>query len=87
MNIGRHRRLGEVTTRDWERLAVRAGVESEWVMEKVEYLAANLPDALSDAVKSSAGTSDSELERRFVDRLPKFIDGLHLDQSGRYDRD
>ncbi len=74
MAVGGEKRFGRVRGAHWDRLARRAGVDTDWLRGRVRDLAAALPDALRDAIASIPSSRRSDLPDRYLDRLAAHLD-------------
>ena len=76
MAIGGERRFGRVTDSHWAKLAARAGIDPQRLVDRVHELARQIPDQLSDAAVTTPST-DREIGAHLLDRVV-----IHLKNAG-----
>lgn len=81
MAIGGERRFGHVGEPNWRKLAARARLEPDRVLDRIQDLAAKLPDALSTVINETSA-SDAHTPARYLDRLVEHLREAGL-QAGR----
>lgn len=80
MAVGGERRFGRVGEDNWTKLARRARLDPDRILNRVRSMATDLPDALS-AVIAETDTSDKETPARYLARLVGYLRNAGL-QAG-----
>ena len=88
MSIGGERAFGEVQGRHWDRFAARVGLPAEQIRTWVGQMSADLPDAVSDAIRLLDGEAPSSIEvGLLLSRVRRLADltraALQTEDTGR----
>jgi len=76
MKIGGEYRLHEIGLRDWQRLARELRVDSERIVERLQAMAARLPDCVRAVhARSVKDGLDKTIMNRLAERLVEWIEG------------
>lgn len=73
MAVGGEKQFGQVRDENWDRLARRARIDTDWLRSRVRRLAMDLPDALHTAIAATPASRGSDLPARYLDRLAEHL--------------